>query len=189
MAPSSDEMIRWTCLSCNKQLKAARSATGKTIKCPQCGEVTHIPRPKPTHQPPPTNRLLPPDINLLPFLSPAPDQPPAHQHAPSPARTKTCPFCAEPIHVDAKKCKHCGEIIDPTLRSYSPQRQHEPEGPDGVAALISLVLPGGGQIYQGRIGSGFIWMICAFVGYLLLIVPGIIIHIVCIVNAAQYRRG
>jgi len=28
-----------------------------------------------------------------------------------------CPFCAEKIQADAKKCKHCGEWLD---RSYNP---------------------------------------------------------------------
>ena len=27
-------------------------------------------------------------------------------------QTKPCPFCAEDIHVDAIKCKHCGERLD-----------------------------------------------------------------------------
>ncbi len=29
---------------------------------------------------------------------------------------KACPYCAEQILDDAKKCKHCGEILDPALR-------------------------------------------------------------------------
>ena len=31
--------------------------------------------------------------------------------------TKACPFCAETIALAAKKCKHCGEILDPVLRA------------------------------------------------------------------------
>ena len=27
-----------------------------------------------------------------------------------------CPYCAEEVSVGAKKCKHCGEFIDPTMR-------------------------------------------------------------------------
>ncbi len=28
-----------------------------------------------------------------------------------------CPMCKEEIQPDAKKCKHCGEFLDPALRS------------------------------------------------------------------------
>jgi len=27
-----------------------------------------------------------------------------------------CPYCAEPINAKSKKCKHCGEILDPQMR-------------------------------------------------------------------------
>jgi uncharacterized membrane protein YvbJ len=30
---------------------------------------------------------------------------------------KACPFCAEQIEDAARKCKHCGEYLDPSLRS------------------------------------------------------------------------
>jgi hypothetical protein len=33
-----------------------------------------------------------------------------------------CPFCDEPIQATAKKCRHCGETIDPTLRSAEEAR-------------------------------------------------------------------
>lgn len=31
-------------------------------------------------------------------------------------KQKECPFCAENINAKAKKCKHCGEILDIVLR-------------------------------------------------------------------------
>ncbi|WP_027040235.1 hypothetical protein [Mesorhizobium ciceri] len=34
----------------------------------------------------------------------------------SPAATIDCPYCAEPINPKSKKCKHCGEILDPQMR-------------------------------------------------------------------------
>lgn len=30
--------------------------------------------------------------------------------------TIECPYCAEPINPKAKKCKHCGEMLDQHLR-------------------------------------------------------------------------
>ncbi len=32
------------------------------------------------------------------------------------AATIDCPYCSEPINPKSKKCKHCGEILDPQMR-------------------------------------------------------------------------
>lgn len=43
------------------------------------------------------------------------------------AELKECPYCAETIAAAAKKCKHCGEMLDPTLRdiqNFKHQNQH-----------------------------------------------------------------
>lgn len=34
----------------------------------------------------------------------------------SPTETIACPYCAEPINPKSKKCRHCGEILDPQMR-------------------------------------------------------------------------
>ncbi len=42
--------------------------------------------------------------------------------------TKDCPFCGEPIRLDAKKCKHCGETLDVSLRAVEDMRRQSSQG-------------------------------------------------------------
>jgi len=58
------------------------------------------------------------------------------------------------------------------------------EKPRSAAAALSLFLPGVGQIYSGRIPQGIGWMFATGLGYLLFLVPGLILHVCCVVNAA-----
>jgi len=34
-----------------------------------------------------------------------------------------CPFCAELVSLQARKCKHCGELLDPVLRAAEENRR------------------------------------------------------------------
>ena len=53
----------------------------------------------------------------------------------------------------------------------------------GTAAVLSLIIPGAGQIYKGSIGTGILWLICVPLGYFMVIAPGIILHLICIYKA------
>ena len=47
-------------------------------------------------------------------------------------------------------------------------------------------------MYKGRVAEGILWLIFTPIGYLFLIVPGLILHILCIITAAQgnpHRQG
>jgi TM2 domain-containing membrane protein YozV len=55
---------------------------------------------------------------------------------------------------------------------------------DTVAAVLSLIIPGAGQIYKGRTAMGIIWLILTVLGYLTLVVPGMLLHFICVFQAA-----
>ena len=54
-------------------------------------------------------------------------------------QTKECPFCAEQVIVNAKKCKHCGEIIDVTLRMAEDAKKASSRNP-----MVFMNAGGGG---------------------------------------------
>ncbi|WP_416445727.1 hypothetical protein ACH3O9_07155 [Leeuwenhoekiella sp. A16] len=54
----------------------------------------------------------------------------------------------------------------------------------GDAALLSFFIPGVGQMYKGDVGTGIAWLIFTYLGYFLLIIPGLILHLICIITAA-----
>lgn len=54
---------------------------------------------------------------------------------------------------------------------------------NGIAAVLSLFIPGAGQMYKGKTGQGLLWLLATVIGYMM-IVPGLIVHVVCIFNAA-----
>lgn len=85
------------------------------------------------------------------------------------ARDKSSDTALVPVPV-----KNRVVLLDGDDGSYSP----------AAAAALSLFLPGVGQIYSGRVPQGVGWMLATGLGYLLFLVPGLILHICCIVNAA-----
>lgn len=61
---------------------------------------------------------------------------------------------------------------------------------NGAAAVISLILPGVGQMCQGRIGTGLVWFVLApfawVAGAFTCGLAAIVFYVACIVNAATY---
>ncbi len=84
--------IRVECPSCGVRMNAPESMAGKRASCPKCKAVLLVPAGEP-----------------VPIGEPAPV---------ALAETKDCPYCREPVALAAKKCKHCGEIIQEREKKY-----------------------------------------------------------------------
>ena len=97
---------------------------------------------------------------------------------------KKCPLCSEAILKEAKKCRYCGEFFDPELRA-SAKTLSQPEWNPSIAAVLSLLLPGGGHIYRGKVVKGFLWLILVAIGYGFYLIPGLILHLVSVSFAAM----
>jgi TM2 domain-containing membrane protein YozV len=101
------------------------------------------------------------------------------------SETAECPFCAEQISARAKKCRHCHETIDVTLRraeealrasernsgnvymnaassvATGPLDYPRPSKSRGVAILLALLLGGLGahKFYLGQPGWGLLYLV------------------------------
>jgi TM2 domain-containing membrane protein YozV len=55
----------------------------------------------------------------------------------------------------------------------------------GLAAALSLAIPGAGQMYKGQVRGGFLWLGAVVLGYMTFIVPGVVLHVLCVISATQ----
>ena len=111
-----------------------------------------------------------------------------------------CPYCAEKINAKAKKCKHCGEFLDSTLRELELMKSSRSEviitnHPRGTmrtktaACLWALLLGGLGahKFYLGRPGWGIVYLLLCWT-----FVPAIIsfFEAICfaVMNQAEFDK-
>lgn len=66
-------------------------------------------------------------------------------------------------------------INHPPIQRWSP----------GLAAVLSFFVPGLGQLYKGQILNGIVWFFMVGLGYVALILPGLLLHLFCIIGAAS----
>lgn len=53
----------------------------------------------------------------------------------------------------------------------------------GVAAVLSVLIPGLGQVYGGRLLAGGIWFLATSFCYWAILLPGFLVHALCIWSA------
>jgi DNA-directed RNA polymerase subunit RPC12/RpoP len=129
--------IKFNCPDCDQHLEAPDDMGGEQIECPSCGWTITVPgvgprkrlglkipaRSSGTACPKCGVALATGDVLCVQCgydrrtgttvaPSPSPDFSTPHNGS-----TIRCPFCAEPILAEARKCKHCGEWLDGGPRS------------------------------------------------------------------------
>jgi TM2 domain-containing membrane protein YozV len=123
---------------------------------------------------------------------------------------KYCPECGKPLANEAVNfCDNCGAILSaaPTITVQPPEGpagssasaapepvtlvQPVEEKSTAVAAICSLVIPGLGQVYDGKLERGFLIFFGTVIGFFLLYIPGLCVwafgiydayHIACQMN-------
>ena len=104
-----------------------------------------------------------------------------------------CRECGKQVSSEARSCPHCGVPSPVYTGELLPQHmyyQHPAPSAhnNGLAAVLSVFFPGLGQVYKGRVGAGIGWFFATIIGYMMLVIPGLIVHACCVFNAANNDR-
>jgi hypothetical protein len=80
-----------------------------------------------------------------------------------------------------------GELTGDAAANSAEALRQEPSNPL-TAVMLSMLIPGAGHIYSGRSGAGVAWMATTLMGYACCFLPGLFLHGLCMVSAAQARH-
>jgi hypothetical protein len=104
--------------------------------------------------------------------------PPAPPPVPAATPVESTRQAGQPRLVPAE---HYGAGAQVTVINHPPVQRWSP----ALAAVLSMLVPGLGQAYKGQLLNGVVWFFLVGVGYLALILPGLLLHFFCIVGAAS----
>ena len=91
------------CPACGHHLRLPATYAGKTGKCPSCRQTIQLP-----------------EASGGPALARADEAPVTEDADPGGRDERPCPICGEKIKTAARKCRHCGEFLDPSARRRGP---------------------------------------------------------------------
>ena len=107
---------------------------------------------------------------------------------------KRCPICGEEIRDDAVKCRFCGEWVEGRRTdepgeppAQSPSSRGRGSAGNVLAAALSFVIPGLGQLTQGRPVAALLWFVAAGIVWLITLgLLGGVVHILSALEAAVW---
>ena len=86
-------------------------------------------------------------------------------------KTKFCPSCGEKIDEKAEICPKCGVRVKELPAQPTVQKSA------GLAVVLSFFIPGLGQIYNGQIGKGILFIIVgAILAFTMVVLIGFILY-------------
>lgn len=158
------------CSTCAAKLKLPASVETQTFKCPKCGSLIEADADAKDDA---FRRGAPPRFNG------SSERDTRETSKRTNVETSSCRYCGEEILRNARKCKHCGEILDPDLRESRREGGgrvvvnqnvsvggnyrggYVPEEKSSAVAVLLEVLPGLffqtfgiGHLYAGNVGAG-----------------------------------
>ncbi|MGA2572789.1 MAG: DUF6677 family protein [Candidatus Methanomethylicaceae archaeon] len=93
-------------------------------------------------------------------------------------KTKFCQFCGAEIDIRAEICPKCGVRVAPPPPPTPPSPVYEKGKNPALALILSFLLPGLGQIYNGETDKGILMILGAIVcGILELFIIGIFLYL------------
>ena len=138
------------CPNCGKEVQAGASF------CPSCGRPI-------SSQGPPTGAATPSAVPTYPI--------------------KYCNTCGAQIALQAEFCPKCGSRVSPQQAIAQPQLQPPLQTQpvqkknEGLAAVLSFLFTGLGQIYNGQIGKGIVFVVVGIVfAGLIFVLIGVILY-------------
>ncbi len=145
--------IRVTCDTCGKVLIAKDENAGKKAKCPDCGNILVVP----------AQEILDAEVDDQDHFNSASSD----DEGDAADARRPCPACGEEIMQDARKCRFCGEVLDPSLKRKSGSKKRSSSRSGASQPTADL-----GKRFLGSLADGFVGLVFLLPGFVLVMAGG-----------------